>query len=295
MQNAKLPNLFIGVDGGATKTIVRIEDENGHLLGEGKSGTSNIRLSVENTWQSILDALEQALLPTTIPLNARACNFFCCAGLAGTQVPSACEKFLAQPHPFRKLILESDGYISCVGAHGGGDGAVIAIGTGVVAYQIEAGNISRVSGWGFPQGDEGSGAWLGLEAVRATLHWQDGRRENSPLIEAILAHFQQDWTQFIIWANQAKSTQFAELAPIVVEQARQETPLAIELMLQAAREIDRIGEALVAKTSRPLPCALLGGLASSLEPWLGEDLRSRLIPPQYDAVQGAILRLRQDV
>jgi glucosamine kinase len=295
MHNAKLPNIFIGIDGGATKTIARIEDENGNFLGEGKSGTSNIRLSVENTWKSIQDALDRALLPTGIPLNARAGNFFCCAGLAGTQVPSACEKFLAQPHPFRKLILESDGYISCVGAHGGKNGAVIAIGTGVVAYQIEDGQISRVSGWGFPQGDEGSGAWLGLEAVRATLHWQDGRRENSPLIEAILAHFQQDWTQFIVWANQAKSTQFAELAPIVVEQANQETPLAVELMLQAAREIDRIGEALAAKTNQPLPCALLGGLASFLEPWLGENLRSRLVPPQYEAAKGAILRLRQDV
>lgn len=293
MENAKLPNFFIGVDGGATKTIVRVEDENGNLLGEGKSGTSNIRLSVENTWTSIHTALEQALLPTGIILNARAGNFFCCAGLAGTQVPSACEEFLAQPHPFRKLVLESDGYISCVGAHGGKDGAVIAIGTGVVAYQIDAGKVSRVSGWGFPQGDEGSGAWLGLEAVRATLHWQDGRGDNSPLIEAVLAHFQDDWTQFIIWVNQAKSTQFAELAPIVVKQAIAETPLAVELLQQAARDIDRIGEALAAKTSQPLPCALLGGLAPFIEPRLGENLRSRLVPPQYNAAKGAVLRLRQ--
>ncbi|MGK7927982.1 MAG: BadF/BadG/BcrA/BcrD ATPase family protein, partial [Spirulina sp.] len=221
MDNAKLPNIFIGVDGGATKTIVRIEDENGNLLGEGRSGSSNIRLSVENTWKSIQDAVEQALLPTQIPLNARAGNFFCCAGLAGTQVPFACEKFLSHPHPFRKLILESDGYTSCLGAHGGKDGAVIAIGTGIVAYQIDEGNVSRVSGWGFPQGDEGSGAWLGLGAVKATLYWQDGRGDNSPLIEAVLAHFQNDWSKFIIWANQAKSTQFAELAPIVIEAAKQ--------------------------------------------------------------------------
>lgn len=66
-------------------------------------------------------------------------------------------------------------------------------------------------------------------------------------------------------------------------------------MRQAAREVDRIGEALTAKTRKTLPCALLGGLAPSLEPWLGEDLRSRLVPPQYDAVKGAILRLRQEV
>ena len=94
---------------------------------------------------------------------------------------SACDQFVNTPHPFARLILRSDGYTSCLGAHGGRNGAVIAIGTGVVAYQIEGDKECKVGGWGFPQGDEGSGAWLGLEAVRLTLHWLDGRGEPSPL------------------------------------------------------------------------------------------------------------------
>ena len=104
-------------------------------------------------------------------------RFYCGAGLAGTEVTSACDQFLNAPHPFARLILKSDGYTSCLGAHGGRDGALIAIGTGTVAFQIEGDKEYKVGGWGFPHGDEGSGAWLGLEAVRLTLHWLDGRGE----------------------------------------------------------------------------------------------------------------------
>jgi glucosamine kinase len=50
---------------------------------------------------------------------------------------------------------------------------LIAIGTGTVGYQIEGDKECKVGGWGFPHGDEGSGAWLGMEAVRMTLHWLD--------------------------------------------------------------------------------------------------------------------------
>ena len=49
-------HLFIGVDGGATKSIVRVEDETGRLLGKEIGGPANIRLSVDQSWQSIHSA-----------------------------------------------------------------------------------------------------------------------------------------------------------------------------------------------------------------------------------------------
>lgn len=285
--------IFIGIDGGATKTIARVEDSRGNLLGTGKGGSANIRLSPETAWQSILFALQEVLEPANIDLNDNSFHFVIGCGLAGTQVPSACQQFLNTPHPFAQLVLESDGYISCLGAHGGQEGAVIAIGTGVTAYQIEGGKSSHVSGWGFPHGDEGSGAWLGLEAVRLTLHWQDGRQEPSPLLEAVFNHFDRDLTKLVVWANQGNATQFAQIAPIVIQQVREKTPLAIDLIQKAAREIDKIGVALAAKATKPLPCSLLGGLSPSIEPWLSQETRSRLVPPQYDAAKGAILMIRQ--
>ncbi len=287
--------LWIGIDGGATKTIARVEDEAGQLLGLGRAGPANLRASPAAAWQAIYQAIDQALAPRGLHLGDRRYRYYCGAGLAGTQVPAACQAFLAEPHPFAHLALQSDGYVACLGAHGGQDGAVIAVGTGVIAYQIVGDRAQRVGGWGFPQGDEGSGAWLGLEVVRRTLHWQDGRGEASPLLAQLWARFDHNLTQFVIWANQADAAQFASLAPLVIEQAAQGEPLAVQLLQGAGRELDCIGRALAAQGPEPLPCSLLGGLAPFLEPYLEPALRSRLVPPAGDAAQGAILLARRAV
>ncbi len=288
------PDLFIGIDGGATKTLVRVENARGELLGQTQSGAANIRLSVEGSWSSIRAALDAALAQAG--LRAADHRLHCGAGLAGTEVPAACERFLAVPHPFAQLLLKSDAYTSCLGAHAGADGTVIAIGTGVVGYRIEGDDEQRVGGWGFPVGDEGSGAWLGLEAARLALQWLNGRQPPSPLLEALYARFDRDLDRLVSWANQASATEFAQLAPLVVEHVAAGTELAIDLARRAAAEIDRLHAALAARSRDPaLPCSLLGSLAPFLEPWLDARLRARLVPRRCDAVRGALLMIRRAV
>jgi N-acetylglucosamine kinase-like BadF-type ATPase len=51
------PALFVGVDGGATKTSVRVENDRGRLMGEARSGPATLQLPVERIWQSIHEAL----------------------------------------------------------------------------------------------------------------------------------------------------------------------------------------------------------------------------------------------
>jgi glucosamine kinase len=297
MSNTSLTrDVFIGIDGGATKTIVRVENASREILGQGQGGPANIRLSVEGSWQSINDALKEALAPTGLRVDDGRHRFYCGAGLAGTEVTAACDQFLNTPHSFARLVLKSDGYTSCLGAHAGRDGALIAIGTGTVAFQIAGGKEARAGGWGFPHGDEGSGAWLGMEAVRLALRWLDGRRKPSPLLESVYAHFDHDLMRLVVWANQANATQFAQIAPIVIDHVKRQTPLAVALIQQAAREIDRLGTALSAQSvNKALPCSLLGGLAQFVEPWLGESLRSRLTPCDSDAASGALLMIRKAV
>ncbi|TVQ57605.1 MAG: hypothetical protein EA366_08235 [Spirulina sp. DLM2.Bin59] len=284
--------LFIGIDGGATKTIARVEREDGTLLGIGKAGPANIRLDPLGAWASIQKAIAAGAHP--IPLADPQYQWHCGAGLAGTQVPEAIAGFLALDHPFPHFYIHSDGYTSCLGAHGGANGAVIAIGTGVVAYQIEGEQVTRVSGWGFPQGDEGSGAWLGLAALQQTLQWWDGRRRETPLVARVFGHFQRDGEALIRWANTAQSQQFAQLAPLVIATAQGGDEGAIALLTEAGEEIGKIWQALVARQEKPLPCSLLGGLAAPLMPYLPTELRSHLVPPQGDAAQGGVIFARRE-
>lgn len=290
----QMQHFFIGVDGGATKSVVRVEDSTGSLVRRAIGGPANIRISVEGAWQSINAALVEILEPLTqsIPLNE--CQFHVGMGLAGCEIQSAYQAFIEFPHHFTTLVVTSDAHIACLAAHGESDGAVIIVGTGVTGYQIEKEKIVKVGGWGFPHDDEGGGAWLGLQAVNLTFKWLDGRAHASGLTKAIYHFFGNNQDRLVSWANRINSTGFAELAPIVIQASQNRDPAAIEIMRRAAQAIDQVGFALQAaqQEKKPLPCSLLGGIAEFIEPYLGTSLLQRLSYSKASPDVGAILFVR---
>lgn len=291
-------DIFIGVDGGATKCKVRIEDAEGNLIGEARGGPTTIRYSTERAWLVILTTITEALKPHKIDLEDKDYNFHIGCGLTGFELPDASERFLKQtPEYFSSIVLNADSYTACLGAHEGNDGAIIIIGTGVVARQIQHGNTIQIGGWGFPHGDEGGGAWLGMEAVRLTLQWIDGRFESddTDLLKAIFNKFDNDATKFVVWSVAANSTRFAEIAPLIMAKLEKKDPLAIMFVKRAAAEIDKIGVALKKRTEGDiaLPCCLFGGLAPFIQPYLSEELKSRIVPRKHDATYGAILLIKK--
>ena len=288
-------NIFVGLDGGGTKTQLIVEDANGNLIGKGRSGPSNIRLSTSAAWNSIFDALEKALKHTELSLKDPHFQFHVGMGLAGTEVLSCCENFLSKPHPFKTLVLRSDAYTACLGAHEGSDGDIIIIGTGVIGYQVYNSVESQVNGWGFPHGDEGGGAWLGMEAIRLTLKWQDGRGERTEMLSAVYTHFNSSLNEMVSWANSANSTKFAELAPYVLQYAEQKDPNAILLLQKSAQEIMQINYALTKISGKHLRCSLFGGIASFIKPYLDKELKDRIVERKYDATKGAILMVKKQV
>lgn len=288
--------IFVGVDGGGTKSFVQVMDAKGNLLGEAMGGPGNIRLSVEQTWFAINHALEKILSAKQISLSDPDYCFHAGMGLAGCETKEAYAKFLQTPHPFTTLKVVSDAHIACLGAHQG-DGAIIIVGTGVVGYQIQAGINSRASGWGFPHDDEGGGAWLGLEAVRLTLKWLDQRSEGSILLQGIYDYFSQDMNKLVSWANKATSTDFAELAPLIIQYSKQNDRWAVNLLQRAANAIHEVANSLVKQqiNSSVLPCCLMGGIAPFLVPYLPDDLTQRLVPPKTSACQGALVMIKEVV
>lgn len=285
--------LFIGIDGGGTKTAVRIEDAQGRCLGTALSGPGNIRLSVATAWASLLTGITAALAQAGLALDPDRYALHVGLGLAGTEDVSACQAFLACPHPFTTLTLRSDAYSACLGAHAGADGAIIIIGTGTVGLQIEGEQVTQVGGWGFPLDDVGAGSWLGLQCLRAALRGQDGRAAMTPLLRAVLARFADDPGRLVAWSSTADATGYAGFAPLVVEYAADNDPVAVTLMQRAAAAIDATGAALARQSTHPLPCSLLGGLAALIEPWLGAELRARLRAPRQDACVGALTLARR--
>lgn len=259
------------------------------------TGPANIRISPLQAWQSVQDGLNQILLPLgekpeRLPLKT-------VIGIAGCEVPSAYAEFLHHTAILPDVSIISDSYAACFGAHAGEDGAIIIIGTGTVGFQIEQGQSVKVGGWGFPHDDAGGGACLGLMAMHHTVQTFDGRENESGLSKAVEKFFHGNRELIITWANQASSTQFAQLAPLVIEQSENKDPAALALMQKAAQAINSIAATLLKKqhASQPLPYSLIGGIANYLLPFLDASLRTRIQPAKMTPVQGAVLLAKRKI
>ena len=277
--------LLLGVDGGGTRCRARLAEQSGSILGEGSAGPANIRLGLEQSFAAVLEATMQCLYQAGLSY-ADLDRTVTCLALAGATEPTELAKARARALPFRKTLITTDAHAACVGAHGGRDGGIVIIGTGSVGWAMVRGRHYRIGGWGFPVSDEGSGAWLGCEALRRVLWAQDGRIGWTGLLTALFSEFHSDPHGIVRWATHARPGDFGRFAPAIIEHALRDDPVARELVSCAAHHIDALAARLVASGTDRL-CAV-GGLAPHIEPWLAEETKRRLVEPKGDALSGAL-------
>jgi len=281
---------YIGVDGGGTSCRARIEDAKGRVLGEGVAGPAATRIGAERSMQavrtaSMAAAIDAGLLPTALANTSAG------VGLAGIERKGAREALLSVPHPFRNIVYATDAKVACLGAHSGHDGGVVVLGTGSIGFARVKGRELRIGGYGFPISDEGSGAYLGLQAVRLALRAYDGRAKPSPFLRDVMGRLGPDAVTLVAWAERATATEYASLAPVALSCAEAGDPFAEEIVTHGARHVDALIRSLVEFGA--LRISLLGGLASRLLQWLSPDIQQYLSPPQGDAVAGALILARR--
>jgi glucosamine kinase len=281
--------LFIGIDGGGTGCRARIEDQGGNVLGMGIAGPATTRLGLDKLLQAIETAYRSAIAEAELSDDAVR-TMRAGIGIAGYGRKGFPEKLQAAPLPFACAVFTTDAMAACLGAHDGADGGIVIVGTGSVGIARVGGREVRVGGYGFPISDEGSGADLGLHAVRLALRAQDGRHETGPLLRAVMARFADDPSDAVAWMDSATATDYATFAPLVMRHADLGDPVGRRIVQNAAEQIDGLVRALLERGAPRV--ALLGGLASAIEAWLAPDVRRRLSPALRDAMSGAIALAR---
>src|SRR5437016_5466269 len=231
---------YLGIDGGGTRCRARIEDENGRVLGAASSGPATTRIGFEKAWRSMMEATEAAAAQAGLTREdfARMHAGIGLAGLGRRGAEAALNKIA---HPFASVRFISDGLAACLGAHSGADGAIVVAGTGSIGVGLIGGRELRFGGYGFPISDEGSGADIGLQAIRLALRAADGRGDKSPLLDEVLNAFDREPYQAVSWSEQATATDYATFAPIVLGHAGRGDPIARRIVERAA---DAIGDLL---------------------------------------------------
>jgi len=282
--------VVIGIDGGASKTHCVALDATGRVIAEGRGPAATLSGGAAAAWDAILDTMNTNAELAALSLAEAGVVI----GIAGIEFASTYRDFLAAAPRCATLAVVSDAAIACAGAHNLGDGAIIAVGTGVVGFRCDNGRTARVGGWGFPHDDPGSGAWLGMQAVGLACAASDGRRTDDALSQRLLADFDGDINALSAWASRAGAGEFARYARSVSELAQSGCPSANALLDAAGQHVSAFARALLAD-NRDLALALTGGLGTVIAPRLDDEWRARLTPAVHDSAHGAALMARHAI
>lgn len=281
--------LLLGVDGGGTSCRARLAAVSGEILSDSAAGPANLRLGLRQSFAAVLAATAQCLERARLPQTYLS-RIIACLALAGASEPGHLAAARAYKLPFGKAVITTDAHAACIGAHGERDGGIVVVGTGSVGWAVLDGRSYRVGGWGLPISDEGSGSWLGGEALRRVLWAVDGRVPWTPLLRALFADFGNDAHAIVRWAQTATPRDFGSFTPRIVGHSARGDPAGCELMQAAACHIDALAARLIAGGATRI--ALVGGCAPFVGEWLSETTKRHLVEPLADALSGALLIAR---
>ncbi len=277
--------LYIGAYCGASRCHARLRDAEGRAIAEAQGSGGNLYVDFAAALAAVDKQIDAVCAKAGLAAADRA-RLTLGLGLAGLSSPADAERVEARYAAFAGARAANDALAGCLGAHGGGDGALVIAGTGSAAVARVGGRETVIGGRGFLLGDDGSTARVGAEAIRAALRAHDGVGPASPLTDEVMRRFGDPLTA-TQWALTAKPAGYSAFMPLVFERAAAGDAVALTIVAAAARAID----ALIAAT-RALGAtrvALVGGMNPAITPYLVEASRAVLRDPLYDDADGAIL------
>lgn len=267
-----LSGTVIGLDIGGTKTRgVRFED--GIPVRDQSAGSSNVQNVTREQAQANLAELFAGIG------GGHVDEVYAGSGGIDTDEDAKALADLIAPHvPGARITVVHDSRL-LLAAGGASAGVAVIAGTGSAAWgRNSAGEEARAGGWGYLLGDEGSGYWLGREAVRHSLRRMNQGLEPDALSKALLAScgveepgkliamFHDPGTGRRYWAQQAR---------LVVEAADAGDEVSIGLVNQAGRDLADLASQAVRQLGLDGPVILGSGLGMNVVR-LQEAFKARL-------------------
>jgi len=292
----------IGVDGGSTKTVAMVADDQGHILGAARGMGSNwsgedVRIPMTLVAETARQALQQA------GLNGEdiSAGVFSLAGADWPEDHTRREAVLSQAKLTRKVIVKNDTFgglragISCP------HGMVIAAGTGVNAAVITPDG--REYAYGYYAYSGGAGAIAG-DAFDALLRAEDGRGQPTVLTSRVLSWLGFPNVESMLRAmilQKIDNGRFNSICPLVFEAAVQQDEVAKAILVHQGHSLAEYATAMVRRFdlhALEFELVLAGSVFKGVSPLLadtiGEDVHraapfARLVRPRFEPAVGSVL------
>ena len=270
----------LGIDAGGTKTVCLLADESGTILSEARGPGANLHAAGELAVEKVLhELMERAIGDLTVVPAA------ICLGIAGVDREDEAQVVRAMMRRIgykSRVLVVNDALIALVAGAGDEPAIVLIAGTGSIAYgRNGSGEAARAGGWGHMIGDEGSGYWIGREALAAVMRGADGRGPETGLAGEILAHFNvSDVSRLprIVYDRESPRMSVAALGPIIQRVASEGDAVATRILERAAEELVLAAQSVTMRLEMRgdrFTFYLAGG-AFQVVPWLTSELERRL-------------------
>lgn len=277
------------------------------LLGKGSSTSCKVqRVGEACARDSLSAAIHEACVGAEISPRQISRT---CAGITGSARPEIARvmKELIAGIVGGEIETVGDVDIAFENAFPRGIGILVIAGTGAICFGCNhQGESARAGGWGSLVSDEGSGHWVGVEAVRAALRAHD--RGENPALLGDLTHAlaTADFDDFIVRVNASPAPDFSTLFPVILASAKADNDIAREVLGRAGRELAQMAQIVIARlfsgSGRECEVATHGGVFSSNEivrASFAQELKSKcprakLLDKQIDPARGALERARKN-
>jgi N-acetylglucosamine kinase-like BadF-type ATPase len=269
--------LFLGVDGGGTKTDYVLVDGDGNLVANHEGAASyHPEIGIDGLRRVLANGLAALFSQAGIDSSAVAHGFF---GLPAHGEDSAAQVQLdALPESLlghRRFQCGNDMVCAWAGSLGGEDGINIVAGTGSIGYGERRGKAARAGGWGEVFGDEGSAYWIAVHGLNLFTRMSDGRLPKGPLHAAFrdALGLAVDLDLCAKVMNEHDRGSIAAMSQLVARAAQHGDRSALRIFDDAARELAAVAEAvrraLEFTPDEPAPMSYSGGVFNAGELILG--------------------------
>lgn len=273
--------MYLGVDGGGTKTALVLIDRDGAIRATHQGpGSYYLTIGLDALGTLLADGVNAVLAKASVRVEDLDFAFF---GLPAYGEDTA---LIGALNRLPERFLPADGYLcgndmicGWAGSMLCRDGISVVAGTGSICYGERGGATARSGGWGELFSDEGSAYWIACRGLNLFARMSDGRTTPGPLYAIVRRHLSitedLDLCAHVYSRLGGDRARIARMSKWVTQAAREGDGQAMAVVRDAALELALMVDA----TRRQLGFAAAEPVAVSYSGGVFDNVGAMLLEP----------------
>lgn len=296
--------IYLGVDGGGTKTAFILINHNGHIIARTKKeGTNLLHITKKQFRNILIEGISEVCNKINKNINDIEYSFLGIPCYGEDKESDKTIRNIIKKYLNNNYTIGNDVEAGWAGSLACQPGINIVAGTGSIGFgKNEAGEKLRSGGWGWFSSDEGSAYWLGKKLINLYTKQIDNRLEKTLLYEIIKNEYNlKNDIDFISLVNKKichQRSMVADLAKLLYKSAKEGDKHALIVFDEAAKELSMIVKSLISNLdfkNKKIPVSYSGGVFKAeeliLKPFRKylSDNNVKIVDPILKPVTGAAL------